>query len=331
MHQSASPDMLLAGRTGSRVQWLTSLTGAGMNVLIHCPRADFATAGIHIAVMGKLDGMVAVITGGTRGIGRATAEMFAAEGARLALCARGQAGIEETQRDLKARYGTESWGRAIDILDPAGLHAFVHESGERFGKLDILVNNAGGSEQRAAQGSRKQVYAVDPIDSDLPPGRFESMSDEEFLNAFDQKVLALVRATRAALPWMRKAGGGSIVNIVSMKGKQPPPRVVSSGVAAAAAMNLSKALSLELAAENIRVNVVALESIVTSQTEKSRARWAPDKTMEEFLAPRNANIPMHRLGSAEEVAHAILCFAAPLGAYITGQVLCVDGGGLRSW
>jgi NAD(P)-dependent dehydrogenase (short-subunit alcohol dehydrogenase family) len=281
--------------------------------------------------MGKLDGTVAVITGGTRGIGRATAEMFAAEGARLAICARSEGGIEETRRELSARYGADVWGRAVDILDAAALQAFVHAAGERFSKLDILVNNAGGSEQRAAQGSVKQVYAVDPVSGDLPAGRFESMSDDEFLKAFDQKVLALVRAMRAALPWMRKAGGGSIVNVVSMKGKQPPPRVVSSGVAAAAAMNLSKALSLELAEEKIRVNVVALESIITSQTEKSRARWAPDKTMDEFLAPRNANIPMHRLGTAEEVAHAILSFAAPLGAYMTGQVLCVDGGGLRSW
>ena len=96
-------------------------------------------------------------------------------------------------------------------------------------------------------------------------------------------------------------------------------------------MNLSKALSLEVAEYNIRVNVIALESIVTSQTEKSRQRWAPDQSMEEFLAPRNAQIPMHRLGQPEEVAHAIYCLAAPLGAYITGQVLCVDGGGLRSW
>lgn len=281
--------------------------------------------------MGKLDGMVAIVTGGTRGIGRATAEMFAAEGARLAICARTPAGVEEAQRELSVRHGVEVWGRAVDILDPAALQGFVHAAGERFAKLDIVVNNAGGSEQRAARGSVKQVYAVDPVSGDLPPGRFESMSDEEFSKAFDQKVLALVRTMRAALPWLRKAGGGSIVNIVSMKGKQPPPRVVSSGVAAAAAMNLSKALSLELAHENIRVNVVALESIVTSQTEKSRARWAADKTMEEFLAPRNANIPMRRLGTAEEVAHAVLCLAAPLGAYITGQVLCVDGGGLRSW
>ena len=281
--------------------------------------------------MGNLAGKVAIITGGTRGIGRATAELFASEGAQLALCSRDQAALDATCRELSERHGTQAFGRATDILDGAAIKQLVDAAGDRFGRIDILVNNAGGSEQRAAAGSRKQVYAVDPVSGDLPAGRFESMSDEEFSNAFDQKVLALVRSMRAVLPWMRKAGGGSIVNIVSMKGKQPPPRVVSSGVAAAAAMNLSKALSLELAEENIRVNVVALESIVTSQTEKSRQRWAADKTMEEFLAPRNANIPMHRLGLPEEVAHAIYCFAAPLGAYITGQVLCVDGGGLRSW
>lgn len=281
--------------------------------------------------MGDLAGKVAVITGGTRGIGRATAELFAAQGAHLALCARDQAALDATGRELAARHGVQVFGRSTDILNAAAIGAFIDATGERFGHIDVLVNNAGGSEQRVAAGSRKQVYAIDPVSGDLPAGRFESMSDEEFVNAFDQKVLALIRSMRAVIPWMRKAGGGAIVNVVSMKGKQPPPRVVSSGVAAAAAMNLSKALSLELAHENIRVNVVALESIVTSQTEKSRQRWAVDKSMEEFLAPRNANIPMHRLGLPEEVAHAIHCLCAPLGAYITGQVLCVDGGGLRSW
>jgi 3-oxoacyl-[acyl-carrier protein] reductase len=223
-------------------------------------------------------------------------------------------------------------GRSADILNSHSMKDFVQSVGERFGRIDVLVNNAGGSEQRQASGSRQQVYAVDPLGGvPLPPGRFEEMADEEFINAFNQKVLALVSTMRAVIPWMRKNRNGSIINVVSMKGKQPPPRVVSSSVAAAAAMNLTKALSFELADDGIRVNVVALESIVTSQTEKSRARWAPDKTMEEFLAPRNVHIPMHRLGKPEEVAHAILCLAAPLGAYITGQVLCVDGGGLRSW
>jgi 3-oxoacyl-[acyl-carrier protein] reductase len=254
-----------------------------------------------------LEGQVAIITGGTRGIGRATAEFFAAHGVKV-------------------------FGRPADILDAGAMKQFVNDVAARFGRVDILVNNAGGSEQRQAAGSRQQVYAVDPIDGrTLPPGRFEEMGDDEFLNAFKQKVLALGFTMKAVLPIMKKQKSGSIINVVSMKGKQPPPRVVSSSVAAAAAMNLSKALSLEVAEFNIRVNVVALESIITSQTEKSRQRWAPDKSMDEFLAPRNANIPMHRLGTADEVAHAIYCLAAPLGAYITGQVLCVDGGGLRSW
>lgn len=281
--------------------------------------------------MGKMNGMVALITGGTRGIGRATAQMFASEGATIAICSRSQDALDQTARDISDRYGVKVIAKAADILDRASVEALIAEIGNTAGKIDVLVNNAGGSEQRAASGSRKQVYAVDAISGDLPPGRFEEMSDEEFVNAFNQKVLALIYAMRAVLPWMRKAGGGAIVNVVSMKGKQPPPRVVSSSVAAAAAMNLSKGLSLELADQNIRVNVVALESIITSQTEKSRARWAPDKTMAEFLAPRNANIPMHRLGTSDEVAHAIYCLCAPLGAYITGQVLCVDGGGLRGF
>ncbi len=281
---------------------------------------------------GSLKGHVAIITGGTRGIGRATAESFASEGASLALCSRDQNALDDTAKELGDRYGVQVLGRSADILSSQSMSEFVQSVGERFGRIDILVNNAGGSEQRQASGSRQQVYAVDPLGgASLPPGRFEEMADEEFLNAFNQKVLALVSTMRAVIPWMRKNRNGSIINVVSMKGKQPPPRVVSSSVAAAAAMNLSKALSFELAEDGIRVNVVALESIVTSQTEKSRARWAPDKSMDEFLAPRNIHIPMHRLGKPEEVAHAILCLAAPLGAYITGQVLCVDGGGLRSW
>jgi NAD(P)-dependent dehydrogenase (short-subunit alcohol dehydrogenase family) len=281
---------------------------------------------------GTLEGQVAIITGGTRGIGRATAEHFAAHGATLALCARSQDALDEAATQISGRHGVKVFGRPADILDAGAMTGFVRDVAERFGRVDILVNNAGGSEQRQAAGSRQQVYAVDPIDGrTLPPGRYEEMSDDEFLNAFRQKVLALGFTMKAVLPYMKRQKSGSIINVVSMKGKQPPPRVVSSSVAAAAAMNLSKALSLEVAEFNIRVNVVALESIITSQTEKSRQRWAPDKTMEEFLAPRNANIPMHRLGTAEEVAHAIYCLAAPLGAYITGQVLCVDGGGLRSW
>jgi NAD(P)-dependent dehydrogenase (short-subunit alcohol dehydrogenase family) len=193
--------------------------------------------------MGRLSGQVAVITGATRGIGRATAELFAAEGCSLALCARSQDALTSTSRELQERHGVPTFAKTADILSRSAIEGFIAEAGAAFGRIDTLVNNAGGSEQRAAAGSMQQVYAVDPIGGALPSGRFESMADEEFVNAFNQKVLALIHATRAVLPWMRKAGGGSIVNVVSMKGKQPPPRVVSSSIAAAAAMNLSKSLS----------------------------------------------------------------------------------------
>jgi len=129
---------------------------------------------------------------------------------------------------------------------------------------------------------------------------------------------------------MRRSGaGGSIVNVTSIKGKQPPPRVVTSGVVWAAAMNLSKGLSLELAEDGIRVNVVSVGGIMTEQMEAGRKKWAPEKTLEAFLAPRVANIPLKRLGTVEEVAQAIFYLGAPLSSYITGQCLAVDGGGLR--
>ena len=155
--------------------------------------------------------------------------------------------------------------------------------------------------------------------------RCAHLQDEVFA-----KVLGMIRVTRAALPLLRAAGGGSIVNVTSIKGRQPPPRVVTSGVAWAAAMNLSKGLSLELAADNIRVNVVSVGGIMTDQMEAGRRKWAPEKSLEAFLAPRVANIPLQRLGSVEEVAQTIYFLGSPLSGYVTGQCIAVDGGGLRS-
>jgi 3-oxoacyl-[acyl-carrier protein] reductase len=148
----------------------------------------------------SLKGQVAIITGGTRGIGRATAELFAAEGASIALCSRDQAALDEATQALKAKYGVDAVGIAADILDAGAMKQFVDDVGTRFGRIDILVNNAGGSEQRQASGSRQQVYAVDPLGgAPLPPGRFEEMTNEEFLNwqqSIDRHGLAGLRTTR---------------------------------------------------------------------------------------------------------------------------------------
>ena len=279
--------------------------------------------------MRALEGKVAVITGGSRGIGRAAAELCAEAGARIAICGRTRETLDQAAEALTREYSVPVLADTADILDTAAVERFIAKVGERFGRIDALINNAGESSQREVNGVSWPVNAVDAVAQPLPPGRFESISDDEWRAALEQKVLGMIRVTRAALPLLRKAGGGSIVNVTSIKGKQPPPRVVTSGVAWAAAMNLSKALSLELAGDGIRVNVVSVGGIMTEQMEAGRQKWAPQKTLEEFLAPRVANIPLKRIGTQREVAQAMFFLATPLSSYITGQCLSIDGGGVR--
>lgn len=276
-----------------------------------------------------LAGRVAVVTGATRGIGYATAYRMLACGARVAICGRNKARLDEAQAAL-ASAGGEVFAYQADILDAEAVDGFIAEVGARFGKIDILVNNAGESNQRTLDGVSWPVNSVDSVGQPLPKGRFETISDDEYRIAFEQKFLGLARVTRTSLPWLRKSGDASVINITSIKGKQPPPRTVISGIAWSAVMNLSKSLSIELAEDNIRVNVVSVGGIMTPHMEESRARFAPDSTLTEFLAPRVANIPLKRLGTSEEVAQAILFLSSPMSAYITGQVLALDGGGLRS-
>lgn len=278
--------------------------------------------------MGLLDGKVAIITGGSRGIGRASAELFAREGATLALCGRTQATLKQAADELSRNYNVKVFTQTVDIIDVTAVEKFAAAVGREFGKVHVLVNNAGESSQRV-DGVHSQVNAVDAVSQALPPGRFEKITDDEWRNVFERKILGMIRVTRAVLPLMRGAGGASVINVTSTKGKQPPPRVVTSGVAWAAAMNLSKSLSHELAADNIRVNVVSVDSILTDQMEINRQHWAPQKSLAEFLAPHVANVPLKRFGTAEEAAQAILFLAAPLSTYITGQCVAVDGGGLR--
>ena len=275
-----------------------------------------------------LRGKVAVVTGGSRGIGRVTAELFAAAGASVAICGRTRETLKAAADSLST-HSVPVLAETADILKTDSVGSFIAKVGERFGRIDILINNAGESSQREVDGVRWPVNAVDSVGQALPKGRFESITDDEWRGALEQKVLGMIRVTRAALPLMRAAGSGSIVNVTSIKGRQPPPRVVTSGVAWAAAMNFSKGLSLELAADGIRVNVVAVGGIMTEQMEAGRRKWAPEKSLEQFLAPRVANIPLQRLGTVEEVAQTIFFLASPLSSYITGQCIATDGGGLR--
>jgi NAD(P)-dependent dehydrogenase (short-subunit alcohol dehydrogenase family) len=281
--------------------------------------------------MGELTGKVALITGGSKGIGRATAELFAKEGATLVLLARSEGPLEAAAREIKDRHQVNVVTGTADILDPDSIQRYFDGLATKIDKLDILINNAGGSEQKVSKETLRMVATVDaPGDPELPPSRFADMKDIEFQKAFDQKFFGMMRVTRAAMPLIRKSNDAGIVNIVSVKGNQAPPRVLTSGIAWAACLNWSKALSHELGPENIRVNVVSVGGIVTPNLNDVYEHFGEGQSFEDFMRPRTKNLALRRLGRAEEVAEAVYFFASPRSSYISGQYLGLEGGGLRS-
>ncbi len=280
--------------------------------------------------MAELTGKVALVTGGSKGIGRATAELLAEQGATLAILARSKEPLEAAARELADRHQINVITETADILDPKSIEAYFEFLATKVDKVDILVNNAGGSEQRVSKEAVRMVATVDaPGDPELPPSRFADMKDEEFQKAFNQKFFGMLRVTRAAMPLIRQSDDASIVNIVSVKGNQAPPRVLTSGIAWAACLNWSKSLSHELGPEGIRVNVVSVGGIKTPNLEGVYERFNEGESFEAFFKHRTKNLGLRRLGLSEEVAEAIYFFASPRSAYISGQYLALDGGGVR--
>ncbi|MBL25557.1 MAG: hypothetical protein CMM48_16870 [Rhodospirillaceae bacterium] len=280
--------------------------------------------------MGELDGKIVALTGGSKGIGRATVELFAKEGATIAICARTQGPLDQAADELREKHGAQVLPITADIMDRDSVDAFTNQVGETFGRIDMLVNNAGESEQHKSDKVVRPVLSEDPVGADyLPPSRFADMDEAEFQLAFDRKFFGMLRVTQSALPWIRKSDAGSIVNITSTKGIQPGPRIATSAIAWAACMNWTQGLSLELGPENIRVNIVSVGGIVTPNLMTSYERWGDGMTEDEYFRPRTENVPLQRLGTAEEVADAIYFLASPRGAYVTGQCIATDGGGVR--
>lgn len=280
--------------------------------------------------MGELDGKIVALTGGSKGIGRATVELFATEGATIAMCGRTKETLDQAADELRENHGVEVLPVSADIMDRNSVDSFTNQVGEAFGRIDILVNNAGESEQHKSNKIIRPVLSEDPVGAeDLPPSRFADMDEAEFQLAFDRKFFGMLRVTQSALPWLRKSKGGSIVNVTSTKGIQPGPRIATSAIAWAACMNWTQGLSLELGPENIRINIVSVGGIVTPNLMNAYERWGKGISEDEYFRPRTQNVPLQRLGTAEEVANAIYFLASPRGAYVSGQCIATDGGGVR--
>jgi 2-keto-3-deoxy-L-fuconate dehydrogenase len=241
-----------------------------------------------------LDGLGVVVTGAAAGIGRATAEAFVAEGARVV-------GL-----DLGVPEQAPAPVLAADVRDARAVTAAVGEAAQRLGGIDVLVNNAG-------------VGAA---------GTIEDNDDEEWHRVFDVNVVGMVRVTRAALPHLRRSGRAAIVNVSSVAGVAGLPRRACYSATKGAVYALTLACAADLVAEGIRVNCVCPGTIGTPWVDRLLAA-AVDPAAER--AALEARQPMRRLGRAEEVAAAIVFLARPSSSFVTGAALAVDGGifGLR--
>ena len=244
-----------------------------------------------------LSGKVAIVTGASRGIGRAIAETLASAGAQLALASRKQAALEGVAERIRAAGGV-AHAIAAHNGDKAALEALVSQTIERCGRLDILVNNA----------------ATNPHF-----GRLLEADDSYWRKTIDVNLMGNVWLTRAAVPHMRAAGGGKIINVASIVGINPGRFQGIYSITKAGIISLSKTLALELAADNIQVNALAPGLI---KTQFARALWENDELLGEVIAAT----PAGRIGQPADIAGMALFLASPASDYVTGGVFVVDGG-----
>lgn len=245
-----------------------------------------------------LKGKAALVTGGSRGLGRAAALTLAEEGCNVAIAARTAETLERTVAEITQR-GVKAAAIVADVTKPADVQRMVDEAAKALGKLDILVANAGGSK----------------------PGGLLDGTDEAWQYTLDINLMHAVRSIRAAVPHMRKSGGGAIVIISSISGIQPAVPA-QYGVAKAAEIFLANALALELAQYNIRVNCVAPGSIMFEGGGWARRMEEAPEVMAKFI---NEQFPYKRLGTAQEIADAVTFLCSPRSAWVVGTTLSVDG------
>ena len=249
-----------------------------------------------------LKGKVIAVTGGSEGIGGAAAMRLAQEGAKLAICARRADVMEAHAEAIRKKTGAEIMTVVADVTKPDDMPRFVEETVKRYGRIDALVNNAGATGQSP----------------------FDVVDDKAWQHDLDIKVFAHIRTVRAAIPHMKKEGGGRIINLNMVGAKQPAAGTFPTTTTRAAGLALTKALSKELAPFNILVNAVAVGKIKSKQQERSAKRF--NLTVDEHYAKTGKTVPMGRMGESEEVANVIAFLASDAASYVTGTCINVDGG-----
>lgn len=248
-----------------------------------------------------LTGRRAIVTGGSKGIGRAIAAELVAEGARVAICSRNLAELEEAASVI----GGDVFAQVADVTKVESVEQFVAAAAEQMGGVDVLVNNAGGAN----------------------PGNFETLTDEDWHRDLDTKLFSQIRCFRAALPHLRHSPAPRVVNINAVYAKQPDPMFFSTTVNRAACLNLNKALAQEFGSENILVNSVNIGFVETPQWHNIHRRRAPHVALDSFLSElAAAEVPLGRFGTVDEVSGLVAFLCGSRASYITGAVIDIAGG-----
>ena len=256
-----------------------------------------------------LAGRIALITGGSKGIGRAVATALAREGAHLAICARGKAALDAAAEELRA-LGVQALGVPTDMTDREAVERFVAAAAQHYGRIDILINNAVTSTQNT----------------------FDALSDEEFRYHIDVKLMGYIRCARAVWPHMRRNGWGRIVNVAGMSARIVTEYRMTNGVVNSAVTNFTKHLAEQTGKDGITVNAIHPGYTWTPRLQGILERWAELEhiSLDEASRRRCAEIPSGRFIQPEDIAALIVFLCSDMASAITGQAIAVDGGSGRS-
>ncbi len=253
---------------------------------------------------------VAIVTGSSKGIGKAIAKALSEEGAHVVICSRDMAKLNETASDIEQSTGKKVLAVETDLTKKNDITTLVNRTVQHFGKVDMLINNTGG-----------------------PPSMvFSETTDMDWNHAVDQLMMSIIHCCREVIPHMKKKSWGRIINMTSFAAKQPQEGLILSNAIRAGILGLTKTLSNEYAADNILINAVCPGWTLTerlSELAKSKAEKT-SREYQEIIDEWTRKIPVSRLADPKEIANLVTFLASERASYITGNTVQVDGGYIKS-